>query len=325
MNSNPGPNPGPDPGPNPTPSSSLIKFGVVDKIASSASDSDLFQSFGVPVDASNPGYNHISFSHWTFSAGPQGSLYFWVNPRPFLSDSIKSGKTLASLRTEMKQKYSTHGVKVLVRAFGPSEFPTTAGYHAGAVASYLATFVTQFNLDGVDIDYQDDEAFVKGTAEQWLKSFITVLRTQLPSHTIVCTVKAGYFVGWARYSKGAFLNVHNQKGSLIDFYNVRYFGQDTSTYNSSTTLFNQSSGWAVKTSVNELVTKGIDAAKIVIGKPATVSNADSTSYMSPTDLSQAISAEYQSSGWKTGVMLYEIASDLDGSILRQIVQPIANV
>ena len=69
MNSNPGPNPGPDPGPNPTPSSSLIKFGVVDKIASSASDSDLFQSFGVPVDASNPGYNPISFSHWTFSAG----------------------------------------------------------------------------------------------------------------------------------------------------------------------------------------------------------------------------------------------------------------
>lgn len=321
MDSNP--DPGPDPGPDPSPS--LIKFGVVDKIASSASDSDFFKSMGVPTDSNNPGYNHISFSHWTFSAGPKGSLYFWVNPRPFISNAIKNGKTLAALRTEMKTKYSDHGVKVLARVFGPSELPTTAGYNAGAVASYLASFVTQFKLDGVDIDYQDDEAFVKGTAEVWLKTFITVLRRRLPSHKIVCTVSAGYFVGYGRYSKGAFLNVHKQKGSLIDFYNIRYFDQNTSTFNSSTTLFTKSSGWAIKTSVNELVTKGVEAAKIVVGKPAAPNNADSVSYMSPADLSQAISAEYQLSGWKTGVMLYEIASDLDGNILRQIVQPIANV
>jgi len=46
---------------------------------------------------------------------------------------------------------------------------------------------------------------------------------------------------------------------LIDFYNIKYYGQGSSIYNTFYTLFNVSSGWALNTAVNELVKKGISA------------------------------------------------------------------
>ena len=151
-----------------------------------------------------------------------------------------------------------------------------------------------------------------------------MLRKKLPSHKIVCTVSAGYFTGWAKYPKGAFLHVHRQKGSLIDFYNVRYFDQGDSTYSTGQALFNVSTGWAVRTAVNQLVTKGVEQNKIVVGKPAAVGDADAASFMAPADLSAAIAAEIQASGWKTGVMFNQLASDLDGNIMKQVVHSIEN-
>ena len=55
------------------------------------------------------------------------------------------------------------------------------------------------------------------------------------------------------------MTVNQQAGSNIDFYNIRYFRQGNSVYNTATQLFNTSSGWASGTSVNELVAKGIDS------------------------------------------------------------------
>jgi chitinase len=71
------------------------------------------------------------------------------------------------------------------------------------------------------------------------------------------------------------------------------------------------------------VARGVPASKIVVGKPATQSAADSASYISPQDLAAAIAQEHASSGWQAGVMLYEFASDPTGSILRQVVSPLA--
>ena len=177
----------------------------------------------------------------------------------------------------------------------------------------------------MEIDYQDDAAFASGTAEPWLNTFIKVLRTKLPSHLIVCTVSAGYFSGWAVYTKGGFLNVHKQRGDKIDFYNVRYFDQGDSTFNTAATLFTKSTGWAVKTSVKELIDKGIPSEKIVIGKPATSADTSApASYMSPSALSTAISEGFSAHGWKTGVMIYQLSSDLNGSIMKQVVQPIVS-
>lgn len=75
-------------------------------------------------------------------------------------------------------------------------------------------------------------------------------------------------------------------------------------YNTSQTLFTESSGWATKTAVSELITKGVMSSKIVVGKPVSKANADSNSFMSSTSLSAAIKSYSSQSGWKTGLMLY---------------------
>lgn len=46
----------------------------------------------------------------------------------------------------------------------------------------------------------------------------------------------------------------------------------------------------------------------MVGKPATISGNEISHY----DLGAAIATEYKASGWKTGIMLYEFASDIDG-------------
>ena len=71
-----------------------------------------------------------------------------------------------------------------------------------------------------------------------------------------------------------------------------------------------------------MIAKGVQSDKIVIGKPATSTDADTASYMSPTDLKNAIDAENQANGWRTGVMIYELSSDLNGAIMREIVSTI---
>lgn len=45
-----------------------------------------------------------------------------------------------------------------------------------SVATSLATWVLANNLDGVDIDYEDNDAMTLSTAEQWLITFQKKLR-----------------------------------------------------------------------------------------------------------------------------------------------------
>ena len=80
------------------------------------------------------------------------------------------------------------------------------------------------------------------------------------------TANAGYFATSSTFKYGAFLNVSQQVDSLIDLYNIKYYSQGTSTYNTSQSLFNVSNGWAKNTAVNELIQKGINPKKIVLGK-----------------------------------------------------------
>lgn len=48
--------------------------------------------------------------------------------------------------------------------------PTSTGVDPTACARSLAAFVKANDLDGVDIDYEDSQAFNTGTAEAWLIS-----------------------------------------------------------------------------------------------------------------------------------------------------------
>jgi hypothetical protein len=60
--------------------------------------------------------------------------------------------------------YNDAGVKIMISAFGSTEYPTTLGKDPIEVATKLASFVQSNNLDGVDIDYEDNTAMDMGTA-----------------------------------------------------------------------------------------------------------------------------------------------------------------
>ena len=62
----------------------------------------------------------------------------------------------------------------MVSAFGATEMPTSID--PTSVANSLATWVLANNFDGVDIDYEDNDAMTLATAEAWLITFQKKLR-----------------------------------------------------------------------------------------------------------------------------------------------------
>jgi len=103
----------------------------------------------------------------------------------------------ASQRSTIKAQYKAAGITLAVSAFGSTDKPTTQGYEPVALANKLSKFVKDYDLDGVDIDYevstlrasrlhwltifvQDFDAVNSGKSEAWLISFTKQLRVNLP-------------------------------------------------------------------------------------------------------------------------------------------------
>lgn len=59
--------------------------------------------------------------------------------------------------------YHAAGVKVMASAFGATEFPTSAGYDADSYCTSLAQFVLDHHLDGIDLDWEDNDAMNRVT------------------------------------------------------------------------------------------------------------------------------------------------------------------
>lgn len=88
----------------------------------------------------------------------------------------------ASQRSTIKAEYAAAGISLIVSAFGASENPTTDGHDATETANALASWVKAYDLDGVDVDYEDFAAFnSSAAAETWLITFTSALRAQLPA------------------------------------------------------------------------------------------------------------------------------------------------
>lgn len=68
-------------------------------------------------------------------------------------------------------------------------------------------------------------------------------------------------------------------GNLIDFYNVQFYNQGDTRYDSYEELFLKATGTFSGTSVQELINRGIPAKKIVMGKPATMADVMNSGYV----------------------------------------------
>jgi hypothetical protein len=58
----------------------------------------------------------------------------------------------ASQRSSVKAQYHAAGIKLLASAFGETNIPTSAD--PVSTANTIAAFVKQFDLDGIDVDYE---------------------------------------------------------------------------------------------------------------------------------------------------------------------------
>ena len=92
-------------------------------------------------------------------------------------------------RSAIKSQYAAAGIKLLVSAFGSSDTPTTQGANPTTLANTMAAWVQKYDLDGIDVDYEDFAAFDSsgGSAVTWLKTFTTQLRTHLPQGSYILT------------------------------------------------------------------------------------------------------------------------------------------
>jgi chitinase len=69
------------------------------------------------------------------------------------------------------------------------------------------------------------------------------------------------------------MTIDRAVGNTIDFYNVQFYNQGNTEYNSYEKLFLKSGSYFSGTSVNELIQRGIPSNKIVVGKPVTQGDA----------------------------------------------------
>ncbi|KAG6833011.1 hypothetical protein H0H87_012597 [Tephrocybe sp. NHM501043] len=210
-------------------------------------------------------------------------------------------------RSTIKSQYAAAGVKLIVSAFGATDAPTTTGADPVATANTFAAWVKEYKLDGIDVDYEDFGAFNGGSAEAWLISFTTQLRNQLPSGSYILThAPVAPWFSPSIWPGGGYLKVHSSVGSLIDWYNVQFYNQGTSEYTTCNGLLTASSGTWPESAVFQIVANGVPRSKIVIGKPATASEA-SNGFMDTSTLASCLQTA-KAQGWNGGAMVWQYPS-----------------
>ncbi|KAG7439951.1 glycoside hydrolase family 18 protein [Guyanagaster necrorhizus] len=210
----------------------------------------------------------------------------------------------SSERCAIKSEYAAAGISLIVSAFGSTNVPTTTGADPVATANTMAAWVIEYDLDGIDIDYEDFYAMNSGTAEAWLTSFTTQLRVNLPlgSYIISHAPVAPWFTP-TYYPGGGYLKVHADVGNLIDWYNVQFYNQGDTEYTTCSGLLTTSSETWPQTSLFQIANSGVPLEKLVIGKPATAGDAGS-GYMTTSTLATCLQ-DAKNQGWNGGAMVWE--------------------
>jgi len=265
---------------------------------------------GVPGYGHNSSYNIINLAFW-LTAAPADAALVWSNAYFYVSPENPWGSSTKAVQAAWLAKYHQQGIKVLVSAFGSTEFPTSAGVDPVKCGTDIANFVKLNQLDGVDLDWEDNSAMEAGKGEAWLISITRTLRQLLPREQgfiITHAPQAPYFMGTSKYPNGGYLTIDKAVGDLIDFYNIQFYNQAQSTYDTYESLFQRSNGWATGTAVQELVSKGIPISRIVVGKPVTSGDAANTGYVQVNALQAMLK-----SGKSSGYMGWQYVSDRDGS------------
>ncbi|PBK72369.1 glycoside hydrolase family 18 protein [Armillaria solidipes] len=211
----------------------------------------------------------------------------------------------AAQRSTIKAQHAAAGIKLIVSVFGSTDKPTSSGANATATAITMAEWVKRYNLDGIDVDYEDFKAVNAGDgrAEAWIIAFTKELRRQLPQGEYILT-HAPVAPWFTSDSGGAYRTVHTAVGDSIGWYNVQFYNQGSTEYTTCAGLLTTSSSKNPQTALFQIASSArVPLSKLVIGKPGTKSDANN-GIMSTSTLASCLKTTH-SQGWNAGVSVWE--------------------
>ncbi|EIM84114.1 chitinase, partial [Stereum hirsutum FP-91666 SS1] len=222
------------------------------------------------------------------------------------ADQVQEWESLsASQRSTIKSQYNAAGIALVASAFGATDKPTSAGESATSLGASMGQWVLDNGVDGLDIDYEDLDAFNagNGNAENWLISFTQTVRSKLPvGQYIVTHAPLAPWFAPNKWGGGGYLKVHQSVGSQIDWYNIQFYNQG-SDYTTCDGLVTASSSTYPETAILQIAANAVPSDKLVMGKPATTADA-STGYIDPATLATCV-AQAKNAGWNGGVMVWQ--------------------
>ncbi|KIJ53572.1 glycoside hydrolase family 18 protein [Sphaerobolus stellatus SS14] len=243
---------------------------------------------GMPDPSEFKGFNTIMLS-FLLQDGPADQAQAWQ-------------KLSKSERTKVKKKYEKAGIKLMVSAFGMTDKPASSGADPTKLAKSMASWVKKYDLDGIDVDFEDFDAVGSGHAADWLSTFTHVLRKELPRKDHYLISHAPIAPWFAKSGGGVYLDVNKKAGKDIDFYNVQFYNQDD-LYSNCQGLVEKSGGAYPGSSLLEISEAGVNLDKLVIGKTAKKSDGWG-GYMDAYKLASC-AAKAKGKGWNGGIMVWQ--------------------
>ena len=152
-----------------------VRFAYINTIKQWWPPTAIAAGMGVPGYAQSTIYNHIALTFWGCNS-EMDIVKIWSNPTIYMGFDSEFGSTDGEIQKNLKKKYNDGGVKIMISAFGATEHPTSAGTDPTVCATKLGNYVLNNNLDGVDLDWEDNAAMEAGIGEEWLITFTKKLR-----------------------------------------------------------------------------------------------------------------------------------------------------
>ena len=94
----------------------------------------------------------------------------------------------ASQRANIKAQYAAAGIKLMISVFGSTDVPTSIGADPIATANTIAAWAKQFDMDGVDVDY---EVMISCFPSMYCSCLSLPLRTSMPSMQAMVVPRTG--------------------------------------------------------------------------------------------------------------------------------------
>jgi len=248
----------------------------------------------------------------------------WRDAASYFTTQTKWGGSTSEIQSNIKAEFDKAGAYLLVSAFGSTEFPTSAGSDPTQCANSLADFVRNNHLHGADLDWEDNDAMNRGLGEQWLITFQLALRANLGCDYIITHAPQAPYFKEEYYKNGAYMNFHRAAGEGVNFYNVQFYNQVDSTYDTYDKLFITGVGGFDKTAVLEIVARGVPLNMLVVGKPVRTADATNTGWVDMTTLASYGAKAHQDFGWCTGYMFWQLSSDPTGAAMQLLTAPLAD-